>query len=235
MTRAPAGRRLVRLTVAGLMMSAALGATATTVAIADLRDDREGGRRAAVVPAHGGGLTGGELLAESSVRGLVWPAGANPAAGGCITLARGVLYPALGPDGTSTCTATRHDRLMVRFGSICTNVEDPPYYGKTEAEQLACAIESDRAIEAIEVAVDGRRAVDIVRRRFEVASPQRAVQLPAGNNLGVPAGPATFTAHGWAAMIRGLRPGLHTVTVRVVAPAWGEPFSFSVVLDVRRG
>src|SRR3712207_7787504 len=51
-------------------------------------------------------------------------------------------------------------------------------------------------------------------------SPQRSVELPEDNYLGVPAGPATFVAHGWAGLVKKLRPGEHTITV-VVADSEG--------------
>ena len=65
------------------------------------------------------------------------------------------------------------------------------------------------------ITVDDGPTVDLLSPRFEVISPQRTVQLPPDNFLGVDPQTATFVAHGWAALVRGLRPGQHTITVTV--------------------
>lgn len=115
-------------------------------------------------------------------------------------LVRNVLAPHVGDDLTATCTATPRTRLFVYFGTACFNVEEG--VGETEQEQLACAVASDQAIHELNVAVDNGEATNIVRRRFELFSPQRTVDLPEGNLFGVPAQTATFTAHAWGAVIR---------------------------------
>ena len=96
-------------------------------------------------------------------------------------------------------------------------------------------MEFDRGFEEINISVDGAEPVNIVRRRFEEISPQRWVRLPADNFFGLPAGPATFVAHAYAAVVHGLRPGRHIVTVGIVNPDFGDPFTLTAaVLDVRR-
>ena len=77
--------------------------------------------------------------------------------------------------------------------------------------------------------------MNVVRRRFELFSPQTTADLPEGNFLGVPPQTITFTAHAWGAVVRGLRPGHHAVTLEVDNPDFGPPFSFTVLLDIRGG
>ena len=191
-------------------------------------------RDAVVAPARGGGLTGGELLGEAWVQTLMLHGADHPPNGRCLALARDVIAAVGGDAGPPTCTATQRTRLLVFSGSFCANVE-PPSFPQTAAEQLACALDFDRGFQEINVAVDGAEPINIVRRRFEVISPQRRVQLPADNFFGLPAGPATFTAHAYAAVVRKLRPGRHTVTVEIVNPDFGDPFTYTAaVLDVVR-
>lgn len=210
---------------------AALAVALCAAPVAGANDRQENGRGAGVEPARGGGLTGGELLGEAWARGNY--AGEDPFSGSCGTLAHDVLTPHPADDGTATCTATPHTRLFIYFGTACFNVEEG--VGKTRREQLACAVASDRAIHELNVTVDNGNAINIVRRRFELFSPQRAVRLPAGNDFGVKPQTATFTAHAWGAVIHTLHPGRHIVTFEVVAPDFGDPFTKRFVLNVVQG
>ena len=85
------------------------------------------------------------------------------------------------------------------FGSDCSDVEDPPFFGATEAEQAACATFADHDffVDAT-IQIDDGPVVDFLAPRFELLSPQRSVVLPEDNFLGVDPGSATFVAHGWA-------------------------------------
>jgi hypothetical protein len=192
-----------------------------------------GGSDAVISPARGGGLSGGELLGEAWVQTLRLSSAGHPPNGVCNTLARNVIAAVGGDAGPPTCTVTPRTRLLVFAGSFCSSAEGSDL--QTAAQQRRCAVEFDRGFEEINVSVDGAKSVNIVRRRFEEVSPQRWVQLPADNFFGLPAGPATFVAHAYAAVVHGLRPGLHTVTMEVVNPDFGDPFSVTAaVLDVRR-
>ena len=224
--------RLPRVLAASVATLTALTAVLCAASLTAARERHET-HGAVVAPARGGGLTGSELLGEDWAQGLARPFSSDPLSGRCRTLVRNVLIPAIGEDGTSTCTATRRTRLFVFFGTAYTSLDDP--FPTTEADQLAASLALDRqVIRALKVTVD-RRTVDIRTRRFELFSPQRTAQLPADNFYGVDAGTTlTFTAHAWGAVIHGLRPGRHIVTVDVDAPEWGDPH-FTVVLEVVRG
>jgi hypothetical protein len=193
------------------------------------------GAQAASASAHTASVeparNGGQLLGEEWVNGLSGRTAAY--AGTCTMLARHVLVSHYA-DGTATCTATPASRLFVFFGSFCSAAEDPSL--TTERAQRECAVDGDRAMQHMNVAVDGLQPIDIVGRRFEVVSPQRSVVLPSENPpFGLPPGPTTFTAHGWAALIGDLRHGRHTITIEIVAPDWGGSFRFTTVLDVAGG
>jgi hypothetical protein len=215
-------RRIVWVTLA-----VALSVATVAVAYDPHRDDR-----AVVAPARGGGLTGGELLGEAWALGLVQPADQPDAfAGTCVTLAHDVIAPH--PDnGSATCTGTRATRLLVFWGSECSNRDDPP--ADTRAAQLACVTTADRAIKALEVTVDDGDSIDIVRPRFELFSPQRTITLPPDNVFGTDERTATFTAHAWGAVIRSLRPGRHTVTFAVALDGdQEERFTLTIDLTIR--
>jgi hypothetical protein len=191
-------------------------------------------RGAVVAPADKvAGLTGGELLGEAWVQLLSHPA--NTFAGSCTPVVRKVVSPEPDADGNSSCTIKKGTSLFIPVGSDCSNVEPDPFFGADEAAQRECAIAADEFFVAISIAVDGGEPVDIRNPRFELISPQRSVVLPEDNYLGVPAGPATFVAHGWAGLVKNLRPGEHTITV-VVADSEGGTFTGTISVEVvRRG
>jgi hypothetical protein len=177
-------------------------------------------------------MTGGQLLGEAWATGN-YTDGPNPLNGGCGSIARDVINPHFGDNLTATCTATQRTRLFLSWGTACFNVEFEEGAGETEGEQIDCAVRLDQAIQELNVTVDGE-TTDLVNPRFELFSPQRTVQLPEPNGFGIPAQEVTFTAHGWGAVVRRLRPGRHTVTFEVVAPDWGEPTTFTIILNVVR-
>ena len=205
---------------------AVLAIALCTAPVASAHDEHQDGDRAVIAPARGGGLTGGELLGEAWAVGPF--AGEDPFSGGCVSLARNVIAPHFDENATATCTATRHTRLFVFFGSACFDVEEG--VGGTEAEQLACAVASDQAVREHNFTVDDGKTINTVRRRFELVSPQMSVQLPPENVFGVPAQATTFTAHAWGAVVRKLRPGRHTVALEVVT----SDFSFTATVVPQR-
>lgn len=185
------------------------------------------GSEAVVAPAHGGGMTGGQLLGEAWATANFTGA-PNPLNGNCGSLARDVIVAHFDDDLSARCQGTQRTRLFLFFGTACFAKLDGA--GETEQEQLACAIEADHAIHELNVTVDGE-TTSIVSRRFELFSPQRTVQLPE-EIFGVPED--SFTAHAWGAVVRRLRPGLHTVSMELVAPEFGGTAIFTVFLTVVR-
>ncbi|HEX7187221.1 MAG TPA: hypothetical protein VF423_03280, partial [Actinomycetes bacterium] len=62
--------------------------------------------------------------------------------------------------------------------------------------------------------------------------PQRHIVIPADNTAGFPAGPATFTADGWAAAVHPVSPGQHTVGVVATFEGLEEPVNETFTLVV---
>lgn len=194
--------------------------------LAAAHDHHKGGG-AVVVPA------GEELFGEAWAQLLSNPA--DTFSGRCMPLGRKVVAPEPGADFTATCKVRRGTTLLFYFGSECSDVEEPPFFGADEQAQRACALAFDQEFfQSAHLTVDDGEAVDILNPRFELFSPQRTVELPENNFLGVPPQTATFTAHGWAALVRKLRPGEHTITVEVTDT--DGVTTFTAFIDVvRRG
>jgi hypothetical protein len=193
------------------------------------------GGGAVVTPVHKvAGLTGGELLGEAWAQILSHPA--DTFSGSCIPLGRKekLVSPEPSPEFTASCTVRRGTSLFFWFGSECSNVEEPPFFGEDETEQRACALAADlEFFEAATITVDDGEPVDILNSRFELFSPQRTVELPADNVFGVDPQIATFTAHGWGALVRKLRPGQHTIAVEVTTAE--QVTTFRVTINVVGG
>jgi hypothetical protein len=212
----------------------AVALCAAPVAIAKKNANKGGG--AVIAPVHQVvGQSGGELFGEYWAELLSNPVGTF--SGSCIPLGNKgkVLAPEPDEDFTASCTVKPGTTLLFAFGSECSNVEEDPFFGETEAEQRECAIAFDEEFfVAASITVDGGQPVDILNPRFELVSRQRTVNLPEDNFLGVPAGPATFTAHGWGAIVKGLRPGQHVIEV-TVTDVEGFTATFTATIDVVPG
>jgi hypothetical protein len=232
---APAGRNAVR-------PRRCLGAVAVAVAAlicagpAVARSDgRGGGDR--VVPAHViHGLTGGELVGVDFARD--YSGAPTP---DCLRLGRRSEILQVGPNGaTITCTVKPGTPIFVfGFGAACTDVdaEDSGFFAIGEAAQRRCAREQTQAgVLAVHVTVDGGAAVDIRSDRFEVTSPQMTAALPEDNPFGLPAGTtAHLVGDIYAAAIRSLPPGRHTVVVDVLTVFDPSPFGGTTIVDVAPG
>ena len=156
------------------------------------------------------GRSGADLLADSFLPDYL---GSTSSPGECPRLGTGDrvvwLY------SVHTCHLEPGDVAVALVGAACSDVEAPPFYAVGETAQRACAREFNASILSITLAVDGGAPVEIIRPAFAVSPPQRNIVIPADNPAGYPAGPATFTAEGWAAALDPVTPGAHTV--RVVA------------------
>jgi hypothetical protein len=214
----------LRPVVFGLL---ALALCAAPVAVAQAA--QPGG--ASFTPVHrAGGLSGSELFGEG------WAVTMDPAVfGTCIALGPkgNVIAPiASFEDLTVSCTVKPGTPLYFFFGSECSDVEEPPFFGADEEAQRACALAFDEGFfVSASLVLDGGEPVATLAPRFEVFSPQMTVELPPDNILGVPPQTATFVAHGWAGMLRGLRPGEHTLLLSVT-DVDGSTTTAEVTIDV---
>ena len=238
--------RLLRLRwiVATALLVGVLAAMAGTAPAAP---DSDSG----LVPASGrlAGLTGGQLLGREIRHLFKLPPAKNPLAGhgrSCFPVGhndRVLILWTRPPDQSPARCAVKPGTPVFLFGFFieCSNVEAPPFFGATAADQRTCAISgleklsrTQVHIQAIRVCIDGAPATDIMQDRFRAVSPQMRVNLPKDNILGVSARTATFVAAAWVAMIRPLAPGMHTIRVAVVVTN-GPPTVTSAVVNVVPG
>jgi hypothetical protein len=236
--------RPIRRTV--LLAVVAMACAASSAAA----DQRSGGERAArVTPAHKlAGNAAGALLGDWYVQNLSLPASASPFGGAadlCLDLGRrgNVLSPSGGlltAQGMTCTVRVGRPVLLVMTSADCSTAEAPPFFGRTEAEQRACAIEAITStpeivdVQAINVSVDGGPVVDIHDPRFFAVSPQRRVVFPEDPVFDATPGPATFVAAAWVAAIRGMERGRHVIR-GVVVTAADPPAPFIVNIDVVGG
>jgi hypothetical protein len=214
----------LRPVVLGLL---ALALSAAPVAVAQAA--QPGG--ASITPVHrAGGLSGSELFGE------FWAVTMDATlAGTCIPL--GPKGNVIAPNVTFqepevSCTVKPGTPLYLSFGSECSDVEEPPFFGEDAEAQRECALAFNEAVlVAASLSVDGGEPVNTMAPRFEVVSPQMTVDLPPDNILGVPPQTATFVAAGWAMMLRGLPPGEHTIEGRITDVS-GFTFVAVITIDV---
>jgi hypothetical protein len=168
------------------------------------------------------GLTGPQLIAQLW-RGFCTNDGTQDFS--CARLGRtgGVLKP----DGQTTCSVEEGTPVLEQLGASCDDVidpsVDPAFYGATAAAQRRCAVAFDRDfVDGLRITIDDGAPVDIRRPAFEVVTPQQRVWMPEGNFYGISPRAVTFVVHAWAALITGLRPGVHTIAFERMLGG-GEP------------
>ena len=120
--------------------------------------------------------------------------------------------------------------MFLGWGAFCGTFDDL----RSRADQLACALGYDAAVESIKVSVDGGTPFELHRPRFEFATPQRWVHVAEGNDFGLPPRFASFTAHGWSGLLKGLRPGKHKIVRTATVEGFDEPNILTVKVTVLR-
>jgi len=120
----------------------------------------------------------------------------------------------------------------------CSDIDpqDSGFFAIGEAAQRRCAREHTlEDVLAVNVTIDGAAPVDIASDRFEVTSPQvTAVVGSEDNSFGVPAGTTThLVGDVYAAALRGLTPGRHTILVGAET-VFGQ-FTGTTVVDIVPG
>jgi hypothetical protein len=204
---------------------AALAVATCAAPAAGAHDRAKGGGHLLPSSAKVGGLTAGDVMGEAWYRNLTLPIAENPLVGNgdqCARLGRtGKVLLAIGYE---SCTVPQGTTVyVIGITNCCTSVEEEPLFGLDAAAQRRCAITGLRPFtESLLLTVDGRKPIDLLKRRYEIYSPQRDVQLLPENLWDFPAGPATVTAWGWAAWLRDLPPGVHTLRSEAVF-GWEQP------------
>jgi hypothetical protein len=177
-------------------------------------EGRGGG--AQLVPAHViHGVTGGELVGVDFATAY-----AGAPTPDCLRLGRSSEILQVGPnEAPMTCTVKPGTPIFVfGFGSACSDIDpqDSGFFAIGDTAQRRCAREHTREdVIAVNITVDGMVSVDIASDRFEVTSPQVTAVVGSDDNPFVV--PAGTTAHLvgdiYAAAMRGLPPGRHTILV----------------------
>ena len=185
----------------------------------------------------GGNVVGGVLLGQYWTRILSLPVASNPVLGAgdpCGRIAGGaVLAPIVAPGSAAgfTCTARLGMPVfLVGFSAACDELE-PPFPVGAQA-QRACARDFDASanVRSTRFSIDGAPPVELHARAFETVSPQRTVQLPPDNLIGVAPGPDPFVAHGWAGLAVFLAPGRHVIRQDVVSDLLTATSSYTVAV-----
>jgi hypothetical protein len=177
------------------------------------------------------GFTAGQLLGEEWRQVLELPLDANPAnntGNNCLSAGHKqkvlILWTTREPDPAPVCNVKPGTPVFFyALGGECSAVEPPPFFGATEAEQRQCVLDFLAAtpFDAILVSIDGGPPVNIGVDRFIAVSEQGTANLPHPNILSAAEDSTTFVAGAYAALVRPLRPGSHTITVTIV----GGPFA----------
>jgi hypothetical protein len=175
------------------------------------------------------GRTGAQLFADSVVIDYVGPA--VPAVGDCYHLGRHNRVVWLTTD-LLTCHLRAGDTAVALVGASCSDVEGPPFFAIGQAAQRACAREFNAGLTSLTAAVDTGAPVELTSPVLAVSPPQRRIDIPADNPAGLPAGPARFTADGWAAALRPTAPGTHTVHVTATFAGLDTPIVETFTLIV---
>lgn len=131
----------------------------------------------------------------------------NPAiAGGCVIQGKVAIH--YGGDCTVRPGTSIFEML---FSTECSTLEDPPFHAENAAEAEACGRANVGVATAADLRVDGGPWMHLLDPAFAAAMPFVTITLPENNLYGLPAGPMSFGGYGYAALIKPLRPGRHTI------------------------
>jgi hypothetical protein len=174
------------------------------------------------------GQSGAQLMAESFALVYTDPPSQTS---GCHRRASGVVELLVIPgDVTVDCVIREGTSFFLTFGASCSTAEAPPYFGRDEAEQRACALAGLAEVPRLAVAVDSGPAVDVSAPLFRLGTDGFAVDVVPGNDFDAQSGPATVVAEGWAAKFT-LARGRHTIAVLPSGENAAPPAT--VTVDVR--
>jgi hypothetical protein len=166
----------------------------------------------------------GALLGDLWETALQTPTPLDP----CVDLEKKVVAPFQAGPGPLTCTVKSGTKIFVAAFTVeCSTVEAPPFFGGTEAELRACVRALDPA--EVTITVDGKLVpLTVVETRL------LRVDLPKGNILGVPEGPADAVGRGAVALLQPLPPGTHEIVITVAGSIIGD-FTSTTTIVVQPG
>jgi hypothetical protein len=137
--------------------------------------------------------------------------------------------------GEGHCTVKRGTTVyVIGITGWCSNLDDPPFFGETYADQRRCVINSFRGqVESIDVVVNGHRFGDIHKPRFEMLAPRQSRDhLRPDNVFGYPPELITYVVFGWGAWLADLPVGTHEIHSTTVWTDGSEPHRFDPVITV---
>jgi hypothetical protein len=186
-----------------------------------------------IKPAHVvGGAPAAELLGQTFAD--FYASGLGDPAHACERFGPRDRVLAIGATGGEvTCTIKPGTPVFIGgFGAACSDVEPAPFFGADAPAQRACAMAwVEEHVVSFTATVNGGAPIVLSAPAYLVTSPQVRVTVPEDSAVGLPPGPATLVAHAYAAVLRGLRPGIHTITFDVVITDGPYP-STTVTLEV---
>ena len=174
------------------------------------------------------GHSAGELIADWWTGALSIPAGdENPAmTGGCVLEGKIAIYysgDCAVPPGTSV--------FLMLFSTECSNREPEPFHADDAAEAEACGRANVGVVEALDIRIDGGPWLHLLDDRFAAVIPWTTVPWPEDNIYGLPGGgEISFGGYGYAAMIRPLSRGTHTLEQRFEGEGAPPPSSNTITV-----
>ena len=111
-----------------------------------------------------------------------------------------------GPGERSCTIPPGRTLVLLPATNECSTAENPTL--ATESALGACAI-AGNAVNSLMASVDGVQLKNL--EHYRVQSPIFTLNLPEGNNPGVPAGPTKAVANAYIIFLKPLSPGSHTV------------------------
>jgi hypothetical protein len=87
----------------------------------------------------------------------------------------------------------------------------PPFHAENAAEAEACGRANSGVATALDLPVDGGEWMHLLDEDFGAVMPFTTVTLPEDNIYGLAPGPLSFGGFGYAALIKPLKRGNHTI------------------------
>lgn len=125
------------------------------------------------------------------------------------------------------------------LGSECSTVEEPPFFGRDEAELRQCASDAITMagsvfdMSAMRLILDGQAVENLAA--YRAATPLFTLWLPADNVLGSPERAADAVGDGYQVMLGPLAPGEHLIAISLPGPRGEQPISITYRLTVVSG
>jgi hypothetical protein len=183
------------------------------------------------------GLLGIQANLEDWHRALTLPPDENPFPDGngetCVPLGHhGRILLALGP----RCTVKKGTTVfIIGIAGFCSNLDPPPFFAESAAEQRRCIIEWFRGpgrVKSIWVTVNGHRLGNIHTRRYKMLASQARDQLRSDNIFGYPPKIITYVLYGWGAWLVDLPVGTHRIHSITQWADGSEPHDYNPVITV---